>query len=68
MAKIKRVIEKAAGAAAAPIWVGRLAKRIKAILAAEREENKRIAARAAQTVSGLRKAREKARAESRRGR
>lgn len=66
MAKAKRAIQRAAGTASTA-WIGRLAKKVKALLAKEREENERIAARATQTVKGLRQARERARAKQRRG-
>lgn len=64
MAKGKKILQKAAGTASTA-WISRLAKKVKALLAKEKKENERIATRAAQTVSGLRKAREAARAKSR---
>ena len=67
MAKIKKTIKKAAGTAS-PAWLIDLTKKVKTILAKEREEREQIAARATQTVSGIRKAREEARAKSRRAR
>lgn len=64
MAKGKKILQKAAGTASTA-WIGKLAKKVKALLAKERKENQRIAARATQTAKGLRQAREKARAKSR---
>lgn len=68
MAEVKKIIQRAAGTATTPAWLIDLTKKVKAILAKERKEREQIAARATQTVSGIRKAREKARAESRRAR
>lgn len=65
MAKAKRIIQKAAGTASTA-WIVRLAKQVKAQLAKEKKQEKNMGSKILETAKELRKARERARAKSRR--